>query len=52
MNPIHQLMSILCSREKRECPNCNKVQVILTSKKIEKVKCKFCGKIIPPKKQF
>jgi len=50
MNPIHQLMCILCSCEKRECPKCKKKQDVLTRKKSEKVKCKFCGEIIPPNK--
>ena len=50
MNPIHQLMCIFCSCEKRECPKCKKIQDVLTSKRFENVKCKFCGENLPPKK--
>ena len=52
MNPIHQLMSIFCSCEKRKCPKCKNIQIVLADKKNEKVKCKYCGEIMPPKKSF
>ncbi|MCD4729832.1 MAG: hypothetical protein K8R74_04475, partial [Bacteroidales bacterium] len=34
----------------RRCPNCNKTQVVLASKRYENVKCKSCGETLSPKK--
>lgn len=48
MNPIHQLMSLLCSCEKRKCPGCGAIQIVDKSKKDEIVVCEVCGKLIVP----
>ncbi|WP_252380912.1 hypothetical protein [Desulfovulcanus ferrireducens] len=35
---------------KRTCPKCKRNQVVPASKRRERVRCKFCGADIPPRK--
>ena len=51
MNPIHQLISLFVSCEKRRCPECGSMEVVEKSKKHKKVKCENCGEILYPKIQ-
>jgi len=50
MNPIFQLVVSTIFRLKRTCPKCKRDQVVRTNKRLESVRCKFCGADIPPHK--
>lgn len=51
MNPLF-LGAIIASflKRKRRCPKCKRDQIIPPSKRLESVRCKFCGTDIPPHK--
>jgi ribosomal protein S27E len=48
MNPIVAMLAILY--RKRTCPKCKRNQVVPASKRLESVRCKFCGADVPPRK--
>jgi len=35
---------------KRTCPKCKRDQVVPVSKRLQSVRCKFCGADVPPRK--
>ncbi len=50
MNPIIQIVINTIFRLKRTCPKCKRDQVVPASKRLENVRCKFCGADIPLRK--
>lgn len=34
----------------RRCPACKRIQILPKRKKMQTVRCKFCGQDMPPKK--
>jgi len=50
MNPIFQAMISTVLHLKRACPKCKREQVVPVSKRLESVRCKFCGADVPPRK--
>ncbi len=36
---------------RRRCPRCGRDQLVPKGKKLETVKCKFCGAEIPPRRK-
>ncbi len=50
MNPIFQVVISTILRFKRICPKCTESQIVPASKRLENVRCKFCGADIPPRK--
>jgi len=50
MNPIFQAVFSTIFRLKRTCPKCKRDQIVPVSKRLESVRCKFCGADIPPHK--
>ena len=41
---------IMVDKLKRSCPSCKRTQLVPRDKLRDTVKCRFCGKEIPPKK--
>ncbi len=50
MNPIFQVVISTIFRLKRTCPECKRDQIVPGNKRLENVRCKFCGADIPPRK--
>jgi len=50
MNLIFQTLISKIFRLKRTCPKCKRNQVVPASKRLENVRCKFCGADIPLRK--
>ena len=50
MNPIFQVVVNMMLTFKRTCPKCKRAQIVPAERKKEAVRCKYCGELIPPKK--